>query len=112
MFLVVHPLSWSSISQAVYFCGKAEAIRVKVAGSWVHQSTSLFEYGGGKTVILTRIRDQDLFAREARYHPACPKKYTSDPEIWNITDRQNIDHQASLEEAHDRALQKVLSFWS
>ena len=82
------------------FCGKAEAIRVHVSGSWVHQSTSLFEYGDGKTVmeiatcrndecLLTRIRDQDLFAREARYHPACRKKYTSDPGLYNNTEREN-----------------------
>ena len=94
---------------------------MKDAGSWAHQSTSMFEYGGGPTVIesatrrndeclLTRIRDKDLFACEARYHPACRKKYTSDPRLWNSQDQERIHYQASLEDAHAQALQKVLSF--
>ncbi len=71
------------------FCNKTGSIRVKVKGSWVHQRTSLFEYGGGTTVLqiaanrqderlLTRIRDKDLFACEAHFHPSCRKLYTSE----------------------------------
>ena len=72
------------------FCNKVGSIHVKVARSWVHQSTSLFDYGGGQTVIdiatsrkdeclITRIYGQDLFAREAHYHPICRRRtYTSD----------------------------------
>ena len=83
------------------FCNKDGRIRVKVAGTWVHQDTTLFEYGGGHTIIdiatnrndeklLTRIRGQDLFAREAHYHPTCRKKYTSDPRLWNSKDHNCI----------------------
>ena len=53
MLFIVHPLIKSSFNQIAYFVvkGKAETIRVKDAGSWAHQSTSMFEYGGGPTVI-------------------------------------------------------------
>lgn len=76
------------------FCNKVGSIHVKVARSWVHQSTSLFDYGGGQTVIdiatsrkdeclITRIYGQDLFAREAHYHPICRRRtYTSDSRPW------------------------------
>jgi hypothetical protein len=63
---------------------------VKVFGTWVRQPTSLFEYGGGQTVIdvatkrqdeplITLLCDEDLFAREVQYHPVCRRIYTSDP---------------------------------
>ena len=104
------------------FCNVLGHIRVIVAGSWIHQQTSKFEYGGGQKVItvatekddhllLTRIQGrQDLFAREAHFHPACRKKYTADPTLWNSSNTDQIEAQVALEESHASALQKVITF--
>ena len=84
------------------FCNVLEHIRVKVAGSWIHQQTSKFEYGGGQKFItvatekdghllLTRIQGQDLFAWEAHFHPGCRKIYTAD--LWNSSTTDQIEHK-------------------
>ena len=88
-------------------------------GRWVHQDTTLFSYGGGKTVqdiaskyndeeFLLRIRDKDLFACEARYHPACRKSYTSDPALWLSNNEENKQNQAAMEFCLKNAIESVL----
>jgi len=108
-------------SKDCIFCNKTERIRIKIGASWTWQPTSKFEFGGGATVIeiakskqddqlLTRIRGEDLFAREAHYHPACRKKYTYQLHLWNSRDSVNISTQAQLEEAHNSAFHCITNF--
>ncbi|KAK3084587.1 hypothetical protein FSP39_015968 [Pinctada imbricata] len=104
------------------FCNKDGPIRVKVKGTWIHQKTSFFEYGGGKNVhiiaeerhdevLLKRIRGMDLFACEARYHASCRKKYIAIPEGWHRSkDLDQTEHQKSLEQTHSAAFEKTIKY--
>ena len=80
----------------------------------VFQKTWLFEYGGGQCVVdiahqclgdkfLCRIRDQDLFSCEARYHSSCCKKYTTEPRLKS-PDQGSIVRQEGLEKYHNQWL--------
>ena len=100
------------------FCGSESRKRVKVQGSWTSQGLSQFEYDGGKSVLemavekqdgplLTRIRGQDLFACEAKYHKTCRQKYMQKPEKWQSADEKARQDQLNLEESHRKAFEAV-----
>jgi hypothetical protein len=99
------------------FCKKYERIKVKRQNAWTTKGLTNFDHGGGHNIIklaeergdeqlLTRIRGEDLFAREAKYHISCRMKYTV-PTKWqsdNVTAKQ---HQKELEEIHNMCFSQL-----
>ena len=72
------------------FCSKMDRTKVRVWGVWTTEGLSYFEFGGGGTVqeiaiknknfeLLMRIRDVDLFSKEAMYHASCRKSFIRNP---------------------------------
>ena len=71
------------------FSNSESRTKVKVRGSWMTKGMSSFEKDGWKTVqdvagkkqaekLLTRIRGQDLFACEVKYHQLCRTRSLQD----------------------------------
>ena len=78
------------------FCRSESRKKIKVRGTWTTEGLSAFERDGWKHVLevaekqhdenlLRRIRGEDLFTREAKYHPSCRANYTQNPERWQST---------------------------
>ena len=95
------------------FCNKKEKKKIYSKGLWTTECLSKFEYNGGELVkvcaeknndfeLLTKIKDQDLFAREAQYHPSCRKEYTR-----NQFGEYSISLQKSIENVHETALNVI-----
>ena len=72
------------------FCNKMGRIKVRVRGVWTTEGLSYFEFGGGGTIqeiaiknknfeLLTRIKDVDLFSKEAMHHASCRKSFIRNP---------------------------------
>lgn len=76
------------------FCNSDKLKKVKAGGgSWTTEGLSIFDRGGwGKILemaeekqdekLLRRIRGQDLFACEAKWHRSCRVAYMQDPAKW------------------------------
>ncbi|KAL4238786.1 hypothetical protein ACF0H5_003493 [Mactra antiquata] len=71
-------------SKDCIFCNKEGHIGVKKSGSWTSEANKKFQSESWQTVVehakskgdeklLLRIRDVDLFAAEAHFHPSCRK---------------------------------------
>lgn len=80
------------------FCRKVGRKKVKKQSSWTTETTTTFDYEGGKTVqalaeeknceeLLIWIRGVNLFICEARYHPSCRKQFTKNPSYWRRKDQ-------------------------
>ena len=76
-------------------CEKCGDKKEKKGHIWTHESTTVFEYGGGNTVLevvndradfdmLRKIQRYDLFACEAKYHPSSRKAYAG---VCNIVEK-------------------------
>ena len=60
--------------------------------------------------LLTRIRGQDLFACETKYHRSCLRSYLQNPDHWRSTNVDNIQSQLDLGKAHKQAYSSVGSY--
>ena len=91
---------------------------MKIKGAWTTEGMSTFEMDGWKTVselaekkqdekLLTRIRGQDLFACEAKYHQSCRTKYLQDPTKWRSVNEKDRYRQEDMEKAHIKAFNDV-----
>jgi len=100
------------------FCNKTGKKKVKVKGVWTTEDTTVFERGGGDTVLqcaekkddfklLRRISGFDLFSCEAKFHPSCRRIYVSSSEKWKSEDEENVEQQAGMEKAHRDSYEKV-----
>ncbi|KAL4233686.1 hypothetical protein ACF0H5_008367 [Mactra antiquata] len=103
-------------SKDCIFCNKEGHIGVKKSGSWTSEANKKFQSESWQTVVehakskgdeklLLRIRDVDLFAAEAHFHPSCRKRYVTDP-LQNAETKSRL-YQDKLEEAHECAFAKV-----
>ena len=100
------------------FCNSEGRKKVKSKGAWTTEGMSSFISDGWQTILeiaektndeklLTRIRCQDLFACEAKFHKSCRTKYLQKPDKWRSTNVQNKDKQVQLTEAHNHAFHDV-----
>ena len=90
----------------------------KGKGVWTTEGLSYIEFGGGDTILeiviknenfklLIRIKDADLFSKDAMYHANCSKSFIRSPSAWRSSDPFKIDNQNKLEEAHRAAISIV-----
>jgi len=100
------------------FCNSKARRKVKIKGLQTTEGLSQFECDGWRTVLnaaeqkcdeklLTRIRDHDLFAAEAKYHKSCRVTYTQNPEKWRSTSAEDKERQNQLAQAHSQAFAEV-----
>ena len=101
------------------FCNKMDRIKVRVRGVWTRERLSYFEFGDGDTIqeiaiknknfeLLTRIKDADLFSKEAMYHASCRKSFIQNPSAWRSSNPLTIDNQKKMEKAHRATFSSVL----
>ena len=87
-------------------------------GVWATVGLSYFEFGGGGSIqelaiknknfeLLTRIKDVDLFIKEAMYHASCRKSFIRNPSAWRSSNPLTIYNQNKMEEAHRAAFSSV-----
>ena len=99
-------------------CRKAGRKNIKTGGSNTTEGLTEFNFGGGSAVIeqarklhdvefISRIDGQDWFARSAKYHPSCRKKYMQQKDYWRSSDIEEKTKQQALEEAHSQAFMAV-----
>ena len=100
------------------FCNSEGRKKVKKGAVKTTEGLSVFEKGGGVTILkiaegkqdeqlLCRIRGFDLFACEAQYHPSCRTQYLQNPMKWRSTDEDSVKEDDSITEAHGLAFSKV-----
>ena len=97
-------------------------IKVKVQGVRTTEGLSYFEFGSGGTIqeiaiknknfeLLPRIKDINLFSKEAMYHASCRKSFIRNPSRWRSSNPFTIDNQNKVEEVNRAAFssaQKVV----
>ena len=95
-----------------------DRIKVRVQGVWATEGLSYFEFGSGGTIqeiamknktfeLLTRIKDVDLFSKEAMYHASYRKSFSRNPSAWWSSNPLTINNQDKVEEAHRVAFSSV-----
>lgn len=98
------------------FCNKSGSVAIKKGGSWSTEYTTTFQSNAWKTVLefaemkcdeklLTRIRDVDLFAAEAKFHPNCRNRYVIDAQ--SLIDGRSELLEYNLKTVHKKAFVKV-----
>ena len=91
-----------------------DRIIVIVQGVWTMEGLSYFEFGGSGTIqeiaikkgnfeLLTRIKDVDLFSKEAMYHASSRKSFIQNPSAWRKSNPLTIGNQNNMEETHRAA---------
>ena len=58
-------------------------------------------------VILLKIKDIDLVAKEAHYHASCRKNYTRSEERHDVPKKEELGGQADVEAAHKAAFENL-----
>ena len=100
------------------FCNSEKRKKIKVKGGYTTEGMSMFDKDGGSTVLdvaerkkdeklLRRIRGQDLFACEAKYHRSCRSAYIQDPSKWRSLNEVEKESQEAMEKAHNIAFNTV-----
>ena len=100
------------------FSNKLDRIKVRVQGVWTTDGLSYFEFVGGGTIQeiaiknenfqrLTRIKDVDLFSKEAMYCSSCRTSFIWNPSAWRSPNPLTIDNQNRMEEAQRAACRSV-----
>ena len=100
--------------QDCIFCNRDGRGEIRTGGTRTSERTSSFEFAKWQSVLdaaeqrqdeklLTRIRGQDLFACEAKFHRSCLRSYLQNPDHWRSTNVDNIKSQLELEKAHMEA---------
>ena len=92
--------------------------KVRVQGVGTTEGLSYFEFGGSGTIqeiaiknksfeLLLRIKDINLFSKEATYHASCRKSFIRNPSGWRSSNSLTIDNQNKVEEAHRAAFSRA-----
>ena len=102
------------------FCNKTGKKYSYKKGVKTVENTRVFERGGGggatvQTIaidkndenLLARIRDVDLFAAEAHYHPSCRKAYTRPAGLGRSMNIDVRNNQLDLEKTHQKAFESI-----
>ena len=100
------------------FCNKTGKKYSYKKGVKTVENTRVFERGGGETVqtiaidkndenLLARIRDVELFAAEAHYHPSCRKAYTRSAGLGRSMNIDVRNNQLDLEKTRQKAFESI-----
>ena len=80
-------------------------------GSWTTKGMPEFNRDGWRMILYAaekrndeklpiHIRDQDLFACEAKYHKSCETKYLQCPTKWSSQSEEDKARQEAIEHSH------------